>query len=330
MTGPVAVGIDVGGTHLRAGIVGPEGLHGPLVRRESEVDDAGALIASIVEVLTELGAGPGQRLPVGLGMAGLVDREGRISYGPNVGIRAAPLGRLLHDALGDEQRAVRVINDASAAVVGEHRAGAARGHHDVVMFTLGTGVGGGAIVAGRLLEGAHGFAGEFGHLIIIEDGRDAPSGVRGTVEAYTSGTAMASEAAEAVRAGLAGARPLGSRDVVAAAAAAEPWALAVMERVGTRLGIAVASVVSVLDPSIVVIGGGAGDAASAFLLPAARVALAANLMGAEHRPLPPIVPALLGDDAGVIGAGLIAADLAAHGTTGGRGEGRSAGGDAGR
>jgi glucokinase len=90
------------------------------------------------------------------------------------------------------------------------------------------------------------------------------------------------------------------------AVAAEPWALAVLERVGSRLGIAVASVVSVLDPSIVVIGGGAGDAASAFLLPAARAALAANLMGAEHRPLPPIVPAHLGDDAGVIGAGLIA------------------------
>jgi len=310
---PLAVGIDVGGTHLRAGVVGDGGLLGPLVRRASEVDDADALIASVVEVLAELEAGPGQRTPVGLGMAGLIDRDGRISYGPNVGIRSVPLGRLLQDALGDERRVVRVVNDASAAVVGEHRAGAARGHRDVVMFTLGTGVGGGAITDGRLLEGAHGFAGEFGHLIIAEGGRDAPSGIRGTVEAYASGTAIAHEAAEAVEAGVAGARTLGSRAVVAAATAAEPWALAVLERIGTRLGIAVASVVSVLDPSIVVIGGGAGDAASVFLLPAARTSLAANLMGAAHRPLPPIVPAELGDDAGVIGAGLIAADLAGHG-----------------
>jgi glucokinase len=310
MSGPLAVGIDVGGTHLRAGLVGAEGLLGPPVRRESEVDDADGLIASVVDVLVGLGAGPGERTPVGLGMAGLVDRDGRISYGPNVGIRAAPLGRLLRDALGDEQRIIRVVNDASAAVVGEHRAGAARGHRDVVMFTLGTGVGGGAIVDDRLLEGAHGFAGEFGHLIIVEGGRDAPSGIRGTVEAYASGTAMAREAAEAVEAGLAGARALDPRAVVAAATAAEPWALAVLERVGSRLGLAVASVVSVLDPSIVVVGGGAGDAASAFLLPSARAALAANLMGAEHRPLPPVVPAQLGDDAGVIGAGLIAADAA--------------------
>jgi glucokinase len=307
---PLAIGIDVGGTHLRAAFVAAGRPVGEVVQRPSTVTDAGMLVASVVAALEELDAGRGRDVPVGLGMAGLVDRDGRISYGPNVGVRDAPLAELLRDALGDRRRTVRVVNDASAAVVAEHRVGAAQGHRDVVMFTLGTGVGGGAIVDGRLLEGAHGFAGELGHLIIVEGGRDAPSGIPGTVEAYASGSAMAREAAEAVAAGLAGARLLDAPGVVAAAAAGEAWALTVLEQVGVRLGIAVASVVSVLDPSIVVIGGGAGDAAASFLLPAASDSLRNHLMGAAQRPVPPIVPARLGDHAGVIGAALLAADAA--------------------
>lgn len=315
LSGALAVGIDVGGTHLRAGLVGASGLLAPVLRRPSEVDDADALIAGIVAVLDELGQGPGPGLPVGLGMAGLVDREGRLRYGPNVGVREVPLAQHLRDVLGDD-RVVKVVNDASAAVVGEHRAGAARGHRDVVMLTLGTGVGGGVIVDGRLVEGAHGLAGELGHLIIREDGRDAPSGVLGTVEAYVSGTAVAREADEAVAAGLAGARTADAPGVVAAATAGEAWALAVLERIGVRLGISIASIVSVLDPSIVVIGGGAGDATAPFVLPVARESFVRNLMGSAHRPIAPIVAAELGDDAGVIGAALVAADLAAGRTVG--------------
>jgi glucokinase len=305
---PIAVGIDVGGTHLRAALVGETGLIGEVLRRASEVDDAGVLVREVVDVLTELGQGPGPGLPVGLGMAGLVDREGTLRYGPNVGVRDAPLAALLRQSLGRD-RVVKVVNDASAAVVGEHRVGAARGHRDAVMFTLGTGVGGGVIVDGRLLEGAHGFAGELGHLVIAEGGRDAPSGIAGTVEAYTSGTAIGREADDAVAAGLASARVADAPAVVAAARAGEAWALDVLERVGSRLGIAIASVASVVDPSVVVIGGGAGDAAAAFLLPTAQASFRTHLMGAAHRPVPPIVAAELGDDAGVIGAGLIAADV---------------------
>ena len=312
----LAVGIDVGGTHLRAGRVGASGVVGPVLRRRSEVDDADALLGALVAVLEELGEGPGAGLPVGLGMAGLVDREGRLRYGPNVGVREVPLAALLRDALGPG-RVVRVVNDASAAVVGEHRVGAARGHDDVVLLTLGTGVGGGVVVDGRLLEGAHGFAGELGHLIIHEGGRDAPSGVRGTVEAYTSGSAIARESEEAVAAGVADARALDAPGVLAAATTGERWALDVLERVGVRLGIAIASIVSVLDPSIVVVGGGAGDAAASFLLPPARDTFARDLMGAAHRPLAPIVAAALGDDAGLIGAGLLAADAAAGATVAG-------------
>lgn len=309
MTVGHVIGVDVGGTHLRAARVGPAGIDGEVLRRRSEVDEGDALLGAVVAVLAELGAGPGSRLPVGLGVAGLVDRDGRLRYGPNVGVRELPLAALLGDALGDD-RVVRVVNDASAAAVAEHRLGAARGHRDVVLLTLGTGVGGGVVSDGRLLEGAHGFAGELGHLVILEGGRDAPSGILGTVEAYASGTAISTEATEAVAAGLAGARETDAPGVVAAAVAGEPWAIAVLERVGARLGVAIASIVAVVDPSIVVVGGGAGEAASPFLLPAARDTFANHLMGSAHRPLPSIVPAELGDDAGVIGAGLLAADRA--------------------
>ena len=312
MSAGVAVGVDVGGTHLRVAVVGPSGAVGAVVRRPSAVDVPEALVEGVVAALTEIGQGPGPGLPVGMGMAGLVDRAGRLRYGPNVGVREVPLAELLRDALGPE-RVVRVVNDASAAVVGEHRAGAARGHDDVVMFTLGTGVGGGVIVDGRLVEGAHGFAAELGHLVIREDGRDAPSGIPGTVEAYVSGTAFAREADEAVAAGLAGARPAGAHELVAAASSGEDWAIAVLERVGMRLGVAIASVVAVVDPSIVVVGGGAGEAAAPFLLPAARASFGRHLMGADHRPHAAIVAAELGDDAGVIGAALIAADTADEG-----------------
>jgi glucokinase len=304
-----AIGVDVGGTQLRAGPVGPQGLVGAVVRRASAVEEPASLVADVVAVLDELGAGPGTTTPVGVGAAGLIDRDGRLRYGPNVGVREVPLAALLRAALGAD-RTVRVINDASAAVVAEHRVGAARGHHDVVMFTLGTGVGGGVIVGDRLLEGAHGFAGELGHLIIEEGGRDAPSGVPGTVEAYASGTGIAREALDAVASGLAGSRPSDAPGVVIAAGAGEGWAIAVLERVGARLGVAVASVVAVLDPSIVVVGGGAGAAAAPFLLPAARTSFAAHLMGAAHRTIAPIVAAELGDDAGVIGSGLLALDAA--------------------
>lgn len=308
MSGPVAVGVDIGGTHLRAALVGQSGLASPVLRTASDVDDPDRLVDGIVQALGDLGEGPGSVLPVGVGMAGLVDRDGRLRYGPNVGVREVPLAARLREVLGSG-RSVRVINDGSAAVVGEYRAGSARGHRDVVMFTLGTGVGGGVIVAGRLVEGAHGFAGELGHLVIEEGGRDTASGVRGTVEAYASGTAFGREAEEAVAAGLAGARRAGAREVVAAAAAGEVWALAVLDRVGARLGVAIASVAAVLDPSIVVIGGGAGEAAGAFLLDAARRSFADHLMGAAFRPHAEIVAAQLGDDAGVIGAAIVAADL---------------------
>jgi len=287
--------------------MGAPGVVREVLRGQSSVSTAEGLTEIVLAVLAELGQGPGGSLPVGVGLAGLVDRTGRLVYGPNVAVRDLPAAAVLTSALG---RQVRVLNDASAATLAEHRLGAARGHDDVVMLTLGTGVGGGAVVAGRLLEGAHGMAGELGHLVIEVDGRDAPSGIRGTLEAYASGSALVRAAAEVAAAGVPGAAPLDAPGVIEAARSGEGWAIGLIAEVGRHVGIGAASVAAVLDPSIVVVGGGAGAAMAPWLLGPARESFAAHQLGAAHRPEVPIVAADLGDDAGVIGAALAALDAA--------------------
>ena len=306
---PVAIGIDVGGTHLRAGVVAADGRVSRLVRRRSDVDDPAALVASIAaaveEVALSAAADGGAALPIGLGFAGLVTRDGGFLYGPNVGVGATPLRALLEAATG---RRIHVLNDATAAVIAEQRVGAAQGHDDVVLLTLGTGVGGGAIVGGQVLLGAHGLAGELGHLIIEDGGRPAPSGIRGTLEGYASGRAVEHAAAAAAARGDAGARALDAPGVVAAAADGEAWAVALLEDVGHWLAVGVASVAAVLDPTIVVIGGGAGVAMAPWTLPIVRAGLPQLLMGGRVRPAIEVSVAELGDDAGLVGAALAAAD----------------------
>jgi glucokinase len=233
---------------------------------------------------------------------------------PGVSIRSIrgvvadlPLAADLRVATG---RTVTVLNDATAAVVGEHRLGAARGHDDVVMLTLGTGVGGGLVCGGRLVLGAHGLAAELGHVIIEDGGRDAPSGIAGTLEGYVAGGAVERAAAAAVARGVPGARAVDAVGVLAAATAGEDWAATLVAEAGRRLGVGLASLVNALDPGIVVIGGGFGTAAAGLLLPAAERALAAHVLGGPRRPLPSIRVAALGDDAGLLGAGLAALDAA--------------------
>jgi glucokinase len=305
---PLAIGVDVGGTHLRAAVVAGDGSISRLVRRPSQTDGPQALVASVVAAVTEICADAppeSASLPIGLGFAGLVTLDGDFLYGPNVGVRGAPLRSLLEASIG---RRVSVLNDATAAVVAERRFGAARGHDDVVMLTLGTGVGGGVVTAGRLLLGAHGLAGELGHVIVDDGGRPAPSGIRGTLEGYASGSAIERAATDAVVRGEDGARALDAPGVVAAAADGERWAIAILRDVGHWLAVGVASFATVLDPTIVVIGGGAGIAMAPWTLPVVRAELTGLLMGGDVRPAIPVVAAELGDDAGLIGAALVAAD----------------------
>ncbi|MEX1164253.1 MAG: ROK family protein [Nitriliruptor sp.] len=300
-----ALGIDVGGTKLVAATVDADGRILDRRRQVTPARDADQLVARLQELIAELAGGG---LPVGVGVAGMVDPQGRVRYGPNIGVRDLPLAELLADAAGG---VVAVVNDANAATLGEQRAGAARGRDEVVMFTLGTGVGGGVVSGGQLRQGAHGFGGELGHVIVEEGGRPCPCGNRGCIEAYASGTAIALAARDRLvdpdrPSTLRDATDLTGRAVTEAAQVGDALAQSVLVDVGRWLGVAAASVVNALDPEVILIGGGAAEATAPWVLPAAERALGERVLGRNLRPLPPFELATLGDDAGMVGAAMLA------------------------
>lgn len=304
-----ALGIDIGGTQLRAAVVEPSGRIVDRDRRPTPAEDPTSLVESLAGVLAEARERHGP-LPVGIGIAGLVTADGTVRYGPNIGIRDLPLAALLHERTDLE---VVVANDASVAALGEQRAGAARDHREVVLVTLGTGVGGGVVVRGRLLTGAGGFAGELGHVVVAEGGRPCPCGNRGCIEAYASGSAIGALARDRLVdpttvSSLRELDHVAGPEVTAAARSGDGVAIEVLTEAGSWLGVALASVVNVLDPEVVLLGGGAAAASSPWLLPAASDSMAAHLVGSRWRTPPPVRLAELGDDAGVVGAAMLALD----------------------
>lgn len=305
-----AFGLDVGGTNIRGGLVDSGGVI--LDRTQVATPrDAGARMAAMVETVAALrDRNAAGRLSVGVGAAGLVDLDGVVKYAPNLDWRDAPVRSELAAALGVE---VRVENDAAAAVWGEYRAGAAR-HVDggALMFTIGTGVGGGLIMDDRLIRGHTGIGGEFGHLIVHEGGALCPCGNRGCLEALASGTAIGRLAREALSAAgddrastLHDVGHVTGTAVTDAARAGDTLATRVLAEAGGWLGVGIASLVNSLDPEVVIIGGGALSAGSLLLEPAVA-AYHARVIAREHRVVPPVLRAELGDDAGLIGAALLA------------------------
>lgn len=309
----VAVGVDVGGTKIAAGLVAADGSVVERVLVATPADQSTAIVPRIVEAVAGLARRHGlDGVPVGVGAAGLVDRDGVVRYAPNIDWVDYPLRAELERHLGGP---VRVDNDANVAAWGEFCVGAGRQSSDsLVMVTLGTGVGGAVIIDGNLVRGSTGLAGEFGHVIVAEGGPLCSCGNRGCLEPLASGTAIGRMAREALadggsRAGsvLAGQPPesVTGQAVTAAAQAGDALSQAVLARAGFWLGVGVSSLVDALDPAIVVIGGGAIRAGEMVLAPA-RAAAAERVVGQRHRAVPPIVPAQLGPDAGVVGAALLA------------------------
>ncbi len=228
---------------------------------------------------------------------------------PNLGLEAFPMRERVTGVLG---RDVVVVNDAAAACLAEARLGGGREHPDVVLLTVGTGVGGGAMVAGQPLRGAHGMATEFGHIVVAEGGRRCPCGTHGCLEAYASGRAVGDIAAERLADGrtsaLAREPVVDGAAVTRAARDGDPLAIEVVTEAGRWLGVGIASLVNALDPGVVLVGGGAGEAMATWMLPAARAAAEPRVLGHRGRTLPAITPAELGDEAGVVGAALLAHD----------------------
>ncbi len=320
------VGLDVGGTKILGVALGDNREVIAVQRRDtpSPDDDADALVATMAELVDclvdEVRAGDTEHavsLPraVGLGLPGLVDRSGRLHFAPNLaGLHDADLGARLGRAAGVE--AVHLDNDATCAMRAEHALGAAVGADHVLLVTLGTGIGGGLVLDGRVMRGAFGFAGEVGHMVVDVDGLACPCGRRGCWEQYASGGALGRMGREEAERGLGAAwvqRAGGSiarvrgEHVTAAAAAGDVSARALLSRFADWFAIGLANLVDILDVERCVLGGGLVEAGETLLAPI-RSSFATRLLAASHRPEVAIVPALLGERAGAIGAALLAAE----------------------
>lgn len=305
MSGPVTIGIDVGGTKLLAAAIDESGAVVDRRRVVTPREDGTALVDAIAGLVRELGPD----LPVGIGVAGIVDRAGTVRYAPNLRISDLAMGRLLEEALGAP---VIVRNDATVALYGEWRSGAGRGADDLIMLTLGTGVGGGLLVGGHLVDGVNGLGGELGHILVQDGGRLCPCGNAGCLEAYASGTAIERRARARLADGSVTSLltrfpgPVDGRAVTDAAAEGDEFAIELLEEAGFWLGVGIGALVNAFDPARVLIGGGAGINAGETLLAAARRTAHERIMGSAHRQIPDMVLAQLGDDAGVVGAGMLA------------------------
>ena len=312
----MAVGVDIGGTKVLAGLVDADGGILARARRPTPGRDPAAVRRTIVEVVREASAGR-EIAAVGIGAAGFVDADrSRVMFAPHLAWRDEPLRDGLAADLG---LPVIVENDANAAAWAEWRFGAGRGESRLVCVTLGTGIGGGIVTDGVVQRGRWGMAGEFGHMVVVPDGRRCECGNRGCLEQYASGNVLGREARELAHAGSPVTVPLVQRvggDIDAlvgpliteAARDGDPVAVELFGDVGRWLGIGLANLAAALDPGLFVIGGGVSDAGELLLGPA-RASFRRTLTGRGFRPEPRIVPAALGPEAGLVGA----ADLARAG-----------------
>src|SRR5919197_842008 len=270
----LALGLDIGGTKVAAGVVRADGRI--VERTRIPTPQAGAekgIVTALLEVIDGLRALQPQVEAIGVGAAGLVEwPAGRIVWAPHNPYRDLPLRRLLHELTG---LPTVVDNDANAAAWAEARFGAGSGSDELILLTIGTGVGGGLVLGGRPYRGVSGLGAEVGHMIVAPDGAPCSCGSRGCLEAMVSGTALERLGREAVLADPEGglARRAGDGEVSGplvfeAARAGDPTARALFERMGFWLGVGIASLVTIFDPELVVVGGGLVTTGDLLLGPA--------------------------------------------------------------
>lgn len=308
----LTVGIDIGGTSVRAGVVDAQGqvltaVRAPTPRTTTATEDL------LVDLVQQLRAAHPVHA-VGLAVAGFIstDRE-QVMFAPHLAWRDAKVPALLSERL---DLPVVMDHDVNSAALAEYRLGAARASSVALVIALGTGIGAGLVVNGELYRGGHGVAPELGHLMVVPDGRACPCGKRGCWERYCSGTALAAtglhlwrQAGRRLPDNLAD-REITGTVVAKAAGDGDPEALAAMDELGHWLGVGMAMAADVLDPDVIVIGGGVSGAAPLFL-PQAQQVLQRQITGGAYRPLPRVALARFGDSAAVIGGALHARDALA-------------------
>jgi glucokinase len=268
-----------------------------VVERPTEISSQQALLATLDDAVEEVRAQSPHVAALGFGLPSRIDQHrGRAVASVNI-----PLADLdFRDRMRERHGLpVAIDNDANAATIAEWQSGAARGAQHVVMLTLGTGVGGGLILDGRPYRGATGGGAELGHVVVEVDGPPCPCGGRGHLESFATGVAADRIARERIG-------PQSSaRDLLRRAKAGESAAIEALAGIGRHLGAAIASFVNALEPELIVLGGGFGEAAAEFIRGPAEAVV-------QQDGLPPgrgnvrIVRAELGTNAGVIGAGMIA------------------------
>ena len=303
------VGIDVGGTKAQAVVIDATGEVVETMQRPTPRGDAS--LDALIEVLVELADEVGHDGSVGVGVPGLVTRDGVLRAAPNLdGVADFEVAALLSERFGSP---VHVDNDATCATVAEWRLGAGRGAQDMILVTLGTGIGGGAVVNGAVVRGANGFAGEFGHMVVDPSGPLCPCGRRGCWERYASGSGLAMLAREAatghrlrdvVRHAGGDAQAVRGEHVQAAARTGDPDALAVIDDFSRWVALGLANLTNALDPEVFVLGGGLAAGSDLYLDPIRR--WFGELLYQPHlRPVPRIEFARWGPLAGAVGAALL-------------------------
>lgn len=284
------LGIDIGGTKTLCVVVDDaRGEFSVVDERRVPTDpdaDAATTIAKLVASFGDVDS-------LGVGIAGLVARDGSVAATTHLpGVHDLPLGTRVSTMLGIP---VAVDNDATCATVAEWRLGAGRGVDDVLMVTIGTGIGGGAIIGGRIARGSHGFAGEYGHIVVQRGGLACPCGRHGCWEAYVSGRGLAHIAGAAT-----------SEMVLAGFAAGEMVAVRAVEEFADWAALGLHNLVNSLDPACIVLGGGLGSRPE--IVDVVREHFLTGERSHVGRSLPRIVAAELGERAGAIGAALVGAE----------------------
>ena len=294
------LGIDIGGTKIAGALVSDSGAIIDAQSRPTTPGDPEGIVAAIADMVSVLGADMPDSA-IGVAVAAFLNRQRETIYlSPNIDWPGFSLKKRLEDVLA---RTVVLENDANAAGWGEFCHGAGADAQSMVMLTIGTGVGGAIVNEGRLMIGGFGVAGELGHIIIEPGGRLCGCGNHGCLEQYASGTALMREA----RATL-GNPELTRDELKAVLESGDPLALAALSTIGQALGRGIASLVAVIDPEVIVIGGGVAAAGSALLEPI-RASFLATYAPASSRPIPEIRTATLGNAAGVVGAAELAREV---------------------
>lgn len=315
MRSAYAIGLDVGGTRIAAGLVERKGR---IVRETKHLTPKAAgpfaivdaVVAAVVEVAQ--GVHPTEIAGIGIGLPAQIDfTRQTVEFCTNLPLAGVDMRGLVGSRC---KYPVTIDNDGHTAALGESRFGAAKGLKDFVMVTLGTGVGGGIFVGGRPYRGYRGFGGEIGHIVVDMDGPPCPCGGTGHLEAFAARPAIVRDAREAVK-GFRGAgiRRLASdvpekitaEVVIQAAREGDEAATEIMGRVGDVLGLALVGCVNMLNPQAIVVGGGIGESCALVSEHAAARIQAEALAGRRDVR---VLPAELGNDAGLVGAAALAFD----------------------